>query len=401
MKESDRINLSLFLADLRLNLIRRAMCTNAIDHWEVEAAMVLLYKMMKLPKPDFVWLKNPWQLHYAVCELARPGAFIKSSTFTQTWIDPNYDTVGNLPGPLFTIAKLDMSCGRSARFLLEDLLQRDFPEFFQILWAVLPQRELSALPQIVEVERRRQGSQTERGSDKWFQGQTIRAGVARGEQFFHRVAARANDIEWIANSLLHLAIVEMATDFYKVELASEDNYLRDCLFALTDAAHAFVCFENVCILSERPLVIHLDQDGRLHNQSGPALVYDEDVVIHAWHGSSVPAEALLCEPTIVRIENEHNLEIRRVLIERYGVQQYVLDSGATIIHHDECGTLYSKEVVRDEPILMVRVTNSTPEPDGEYKEYFLRVPPNMRSARQAVAWTFGLPEDEYFPEKQT
>jgi len=37
----------------------------------------------------------------------------------------------------------------------------------------------------------------------------------------------------------------------------------------------------------------------------------------------------------------------------------------------------------------------TPEPDGTYKQYFLQVPPTVRSARQAVAWTYGLTEHEY------
>ena len=32
--------------------------------------------------------------------------------------------------------------------------------------------------------------------------------------------------------------------------------------------------------------------------------------------------------------------------------------------------------------------NSTPEPDGTRRTYFLRVPPQMRTAREAVAWTF-------------
>ena len=43
-----------------------------------------------------------------------------------------------------------------------------------------------------------------------------------------------------------------------------------------------------------------------------------------------------------------------------------------------------------EPVVMVEVLNSTPEPDGSFKDYWLRVPPTMETARQAVAWTFGL-----------
>jgi hypothetical protein len=46
---------------------------------------------------------------------------------------------------------------------------------------------------------------------------------------------------------------------------------------------------------------------------------------------------------------------------------------------------------------MVEVVNSTPEPDGSRKTYFLRVPPTIETAREAVAWTFGLGAVDYRP----
>ncbi len=50
---------------------------------------------------------------------------------------------------------------------------------------------------------------------------------------------------------------------------------------------------------------------------------------------------------------------------------------------------------------MVKVVNSTPEPDGSRREYFLRVPPTVRTAREAVAWTFGLAADAYRPVNES
>ena len=41
--------------------------------------------------------------------------------------------------------------------------------------------------------------------------------------------------------------------------------------------------------------------------------------------------------------------------------------------------------------------NGTRETDGSYKHYFLRVPPNVTTARQAVAWTYGLTAEQYLP----
>jgi hypothetical protein len=46
----------------------------------------------------------------------------------------------------------------------------------------------------------------------------------------------------------------------------------------------------------------------------------------------------------------------------------------------------------------VKVVNSTPEPDGSRKEYLRQVPWHCNTAREAVAWTFGLAAKEYRPE---
>lgn len=55
----------------------------------------------------------------------------------------------------------------------------------------------------------------------------------------------------------------------------------------------------------------------------------------------------------------------------------------------------------DEPVVMVEVVNSTPEPDGTRRTYWLRVPPRTLTAREGVAWTFGLSAEEYAPQRRT
>jgi hypothetical protein len=186
--------------------------------------------------------------------------------------------------------------------------------------------------------------------------------------------------------------------------------------------------ENVLAISDRPNVLRRDDQGRLHCDDGPAIAYRDGWAIHAVHGVIVPAE-IIDQPSSIttqRIAEERNAEVRRVMVERYGASRYLLDSGASIAQRDQVGILYRKEMPDDEPIVMVRVLNSTPEPDGvmsrdeaiaifgdaarsaalatsdsRWKEYMLRVPPDVRTAREAVAWTFGLAADEYQPEAET
>src|SRR5262249_23597685 len=67
------------------------------------------------------------------------------------------------------------------------------------------------------------------------------------------------------------------------------------------------------------------------------------------------------------------------------------------INQDDHGKLWHCTLTADdEPLHVVEVVNATPEPDGSYRRYFLRVPPASRTARQAVAWTFGFTNaDDY------
>ena len=98
---------------------------------------------------------------------------------------------------------------------------------------------------------------------------------------------------------------------------------------------------------------------------------------------------------------ERNIEVRRVMMERYGQSRFIIDSGAVKVDSDDYGVLYRKDIPDDEPLVMVKVVNSTPELDGSFKDYFLRVPPTILTPREAVAWTFGKNANEYQPRFQT
>ncbi|MGW1174607.1 DUF6745 domain-containing protein [Kitasatospora sp. NPDC002543] len=162
-------------------------------------------------------------------------------------------------------------------------------------------------------------------------------------------------------------------------------------------------YREVALLSERPTALHRDEAGRLDRADGPALEYADGFALHAWRGMPVPPEFLagLAEATVERIRTEENAELRRVLLEHYGYERYLADSGAEPVHRDETGVLWRIVLPDDEPVVMVEVVNSTPEPDGTHRTYWLRVPPSTRTARAGVAWTFGIPESAYHPRRET
>ena len=88
-------------------------------------------------------------------------------------------------------------------------------------------------------------------------------------------------------------------------------------------------------------------------------------------------------------------------MERYGVIRYMQECGAISYHRDESGELFKLDIEDDYPLKVVKVRNATLGHDGAFDEYWLRVPSEMQTAREAVAWTFELRADEYLPVAET
>jgi hypothetical protein len=178
------------------------------------------------------------------------------------------------------------------------------------------------------------------------------------------------------------------------------------LEALADAVTSLGMWwplRGAVVLTDRPTILARDEYGRLHAEHGPALAWADGYGLHALRGVRVPAHVIEAPETITvdHIRGERNVEVRRVLLERYGHQRYLRDAGAEHVHTDDTGTLWRCRLRGDEPLMMVEVVNATPEPDGSARTYWLRVPPAMRTARQAVAWTFNLDEGDYQPQAQS
>lgn len=162
-------------------------------------------------------------------------------------------------------------------------------------------------------------------------------------------------------------------------------------------------YEKVTVVCERPVELHRDENGRLDRGDGPALAYPDGFALYAWRGMPVPPDFLTELTTLdpARIRAEENAELRRVMLEFYGYDRYLAESGAEPIGKDETGILWRIALADDEDVVMVEVVNSTPEPDGTSRTYWLRVPPTTRTAREGVAWTFGLDAEAYEPVRQT
>jgi len=170
----------------------------------------------------------------------------------------------------------------------------------------------------------------------------------------------------------------------------------DGLWLIAQNAGWVLPHENVCWVAERHNVLKVDAAGRLHSADGPAIAYPDGWTAHFWKGVRVPSW-LIERPDLITssaIDRELNRNIRRCMIDILTPERFIAMSGAVPVSVDDTGVLWRKQWFRD-AWAAVEVVNGTPESDGTRKRYFLQVPPDVHSAREAVAWTYGLTPQQY------
>ncbi len=92
-----------------------------------------------------------------------------------------------------------------------------------------------------------------------------------------------------------------------------------------------------------------------------------------------------------------NAEIRSLLLGQFGYERLIQELQANVLHQDGDSQLIEINMGKhEEDIRLIKVRDSTTK-----QFYLLRVPPTVWSCKQAVAWTFGMEEDEYDPIKET
>lgn len=357
-----------YLQGMRQRLLDNYCAPGKIDKDQVEFSIRQIYKESGRAAPKITWFANPRELLKA--------AGLHSAD------------------EVFRVAQIEDKCGKNIRQILESSVSsEDFNDAFTMLWDTLPSREIQSLSWQVSADL----SRPPRWTQEIDQSKPIDWSLAFVMRAQPEESPTTHELEWASASLIRLAIAQVACEFFEVRVYEAEKSNLETLLTLARGAHTYICFENECMLSEQPLELHFDEQFRTHHPTGPAIVYADDMKIFCWRGTRVPESAITCNTSLHVIDAEPNIEIRRILIERYGVQDFLLDTGVEIRQHDKFGSLYVKEVWGDEDIVMVHITNSTPEPDGQYRTYFLRVPPTIRTAREAVAWTFGMTAEEYDP----
>lgn len=214
-------------------------------------------------------------------------------------------------------------------------------------------------------------------------------------------AANSFPIAWLPHSI-ELLTFALACNLIKPTLFGELQDEIEAWAFLSHSAGACVFHKQLAFLCPKPKFLALDNINRPHSKSGPAAEW-EGCKVYSWRGRAIPDMLISMKDKVTAksIRKNRNIEQRRLMIEIYGEERFLQDSKAELVAADTFGELFRLNLDGDEPICMVKVKNSTAEPDGSFKSYFLRVPPATRTAKEAVAWSFNMKEADYKPLVET
>ena len=122
-----------------------------------------------------------------------------------------------------------------------------------------------------------------------------------------------------------------------------------------------------------------------------------------WRGVIVDARVVFAPETMTPAEilAERNAEVRRIMIERHGLENFLKGAGATVLDEDtDPGgrrQLLGVPMPGDEDLVCVSLLCPSTG-----RHYIVRVPPGTKTCRQAVAWTAGFDDpDDYHPIVET
>ncbi|MGI5164056.1 DUF6745 domain-containing protein [Spirillospora sp. CA-253888] len=359
-------------ATLRLTWQGAAFATGPGDRGRAEAGIAAAYAAAGLPAPErFLWVPSPAHGAVVAALLAGHSAKLKKADL----------------GELLARARADAAELGEAGACVRDAVR------------TRPWETARATVHTALGPRRWAQAWSETAAPLWDQVQNL---VVRVRQAIGALAPEGSAAEAVLRSATLDAVLGQH-DAPWLALFDRLGHLPPGLAEAARETGWWWPYERVVIVSERPSELHRDEPGRLHRGDGPALAHPDGFALHAWRGMPVPAGFIdsLDGLTPARIDAEDNAELRRVMLEIFGYDRYLAEVGAQPVHRDETGVLWRIDLPDDEPVVMVEVVNSTPEPDGTYRTYHLRVPPATRTAREGVAWTFSVSEADYRPRKET
>ena len=151
-----------------------------------------------------------------------------------------------------------------------------------------------------------------------------------------------------------------------------------------------------CFVSERPELLLLDDRGKLHCDTGPAIRYPDGWSLFFQHGAQV-AEKLIKDKssvTVKQILQQEDFATRDAMIAMMGHETFFKKVGGKLLKEDQWGRIWQADLYKDgddDFYTVVEILRYMPGPDGPIKDGFYTVEHDMRP--EITSMTFGQTQD--------
>ncbi|MCP4124604.1 MAG: hypothetical protein GY751_22910, partial [Bacteroidetes bacterium] len=156
-----------------------------------------------------------------------------------------------------------------------------------------------------------------------------------------------------------------------------------CLIGLAHHCGWWSAYEECAVFQDRPKEIHFDEEKLLHNERGPAISYRDGYSIWSIHGKRVTEQIVMRPETLTlnQIDSESDLDMRAIMLERYGWENYLEGTNAECLDYRDNLIENTKEAlyISDNGNRMVVSC-----PTG--RVFSLGVPEDIKTCEEAQVW---------------
>ena len=187
--------------------------------------------------------------------------------------------------------------------------------------------------------------------------------------------------------------------FYNYFLEVCDLKVCEKLKPLMDLAENcgwWIPYDELCVLQEKTVEVHL-QDGRLHCETGAAVLYQDGFGVWALNGIYMPKE--LVETPADKINPKvileiKNVEVRREVIRKVGVETIVKKLGAKVIDKVGDYELLDVDLGSDSGEKRYRPYLKMKNPSVAGVFHIEGISPECRTVKEAICYRNGLNDYE-------
>jgi hypothetical protein len=189
----------------------------------------------------------------------------------------------------------------------------------------------------------------------------------------------AADCKWLD---FCISVLECEHEFEK-EWKLLQSIVENCnwLFAYRE----FLNYQNLVIIIDRPTKLLFDNQNNLHAEGEPAIQFADGYSLYAYHGVTLPEQYGKLHPNQWQAKwllEESNAELRRVLIQGMGYHKICQELHAIELDSWQEYTLL--KIDNEVDIELIYLLKMTCPSTGSI--HILRVPPSVKSAREAICW---------------